>query len=229
MKLTSETLQILKNYSTINQNIVFTEGKSINTISEARNILSTVNVEEEFPRNVGIYDLNEFLGVIGLVEDPEIRFEDKYVQVSDQSGRSNIKYYYTDIDMLTMPSDVMIDKAKAMNDFEVEFTIDETTLNRIRRAASTLGHKSVSIKADNGLISLSVIDPENPTSNSFTIELSGTYQSENFDFILSIANLRIIPGNYQVRISSKLMSNFKHTEKDIQYWIALEKNSTYGE
>lgn len=229
MKLTNETLQILKNYSTINQNVVFTEGNSINTISEARNILSSVTVEEEFPRNVGIYDLNEFLGVIGLVEDPDIRFEDKYVQVSDQSGRSNIKYYYTDIDMLTMPSDVMINKAKSMNDFEVEFTIDETTLNRIRRAASTLGHKSVSIKADNGLISLSVIDPDNATSNSFTIELSGSYQSENFEFILSIANLRIIPGDYQVRISSKLMSNFKHAEKDIQYWIALEKNSTYGE
>lgn len=229
MKLTEYTTQVLKNFSSINSNIVFSAGNRVNTISEARNILSSVTVDVEFPNQFGIYDLNEFLGVLSLVNEPEVQFSDKFATISDSSGRSKVKYFFTDTDMLTSPSSTMVDKAISMSDFEVSFVLDNDTVNRIKRAASTLGHSSVAITSSDGALSLTVFDPENPTSNSFSIEVPGTYQSEDFNFILNISNLKIIPGDYSVGLSSKLMSRFKHTEKDIQYWIALEKTSTYGE
>lgn len=229
MKLTEYTMQVLKNFSAINSNIVFRTGNEISTISEPRNILSTASVDVNFPAEFGIYDLNEFLGVLSLVDEPQIKFEEKFAVISDSVGRSKIKYFFTETEMLTSPNSTMLTKAAAMNDFEVNFTLDQDTLNKIKRATSALGHTSVSITPSNGAIALTVFDPENPTSNTFTIELAGKYESESFNFILNIQNLKILPGDYNVSLSSKLMSKFAHTEKKVSYWIALEKTSTYGE
>jgi hypothetical protein len=229
MKLTDYTTQVLKNFSGINSNIVFHPGNQVSTISEARNILTTAVVDVEFPSEFGIYDLNEFLGVLSLVDEPQVKFEEKFAVISDSVGRSKIKYFFTDTDMLTSPNSTMLTKASAMNDFEVTFTLDQDTMNKIKRATSALGHTSVSITPSNGAIALTVFDPENATSNTFTIELAGKYESENFNFILNIQNLKILPGDYNVGLSSKLMSKFTHTEKKVNYWIALEKTSTYGE
>ena len=228
MKLTEYTTQVLKNFSGINSNIVFSTGNVVSTISEARNILSTATIDMDLPSNFGIYDLNEFLGVLSLVDEPQIKIEDKYAVVGDSTGRSKIKYFFTDTDMLTAPGAVMLNKAQAMNDFEVTFTLDQDTLNKIKRASSALGHTSVSVTAADGSIALTVFDPENSTSNTFTIELAGTYESEDFNFIINIQNMKILPGDYTVGLSSKLMSRFTHAEKNVDYWIALEKTSTYG-
>lgn len=228
MKLTEHTTQVLKNFSAINSNIVIQTGNVLSTISEARNILSSATIDVNFPADFGIYDLNEFLGVLSLVDEPEIKIEDKYAVIGDATGRSKIKYFFTDTDMLTAPNPSMLEKASAMNDFEVSFTLDQDTLNKIKRAASALGHTSVSVTASSGSIALTVFDPENTTSNTFTIELAGTYESEDFNFIINIQNLKILPGDYNVGLSSKLMSRFTHTEKSVDYWIALEKTSTYG-
>lgn len=228
MKLTEDTTQVLKNFSAINSNIVFQSGNTVSTISEARNILSTASVDVNFPAEFGIYDLNEFLGVLSLVDEPEIKIEDKYAVVGDATGRSKIKYFFTDTDMLTAPNPTMLEKAQAMNDFEVSFTLDQDTFNKIKRAAGALGHTSVSVTASSGSILLTVFDPENTTSNTFSIELAGTYESEDFNFIINIQNMKILPGDYNVGLSSKLMSRFTHTEKSVDYWIALEKTSTYG-
>lgn len=228
MKLTEYTTQVLKNYSGINSNIVIHTGNVLFTISEARNILSTATIDAKFPQDFGIYDLNEFLGVLSLVDEPEVKIEEKFAVISDSTGRSKIKYFFTDADMLTAPTSTMLEKASAMNAFEVNFTLDQDTLNKIKRAASALGHTSVSVTASDGSIALTVFDPENTTSNTFTIELAGTYESEDFNFILNIQNMKILPGDYNVGLSSKLMSKFTHTEKNVSYWIALEKTSTYG-
>lgn len=228
MKLTDYTTQVLKNFSNINSNIVFQQGNTISTISEARNILSSATVDVDFPSTFGVYDLNEFLGVLNLVDEPEVKIEEKYAVIGDATGRSKIKYFFTDTDMLTAPNPNMLTKASAMDNFEVSFTLDQDTLNKIKRAASALGHTSVSVTASNGSIALTVFDPENTTSNTFTIELAGTYESEDFNLILNIQNLKILPGDYNVGLSSKLMSRFTHTEKNVSYWIALEKTSTYG-
>jgi len=229
MKLSEYTSSVLKNFSTINSNIVITKGNRISTISEARNILGTSVVDTEFASEFGLYDLGEFLNVTSLVNEPEITIEEKNAIISDATGRSKIKYFFTDKEMLTAPSDDMLEKAKGMSEWPVEFILDMDTLNRLKRAAQTLGHSSVSVTANGGSISLTVFDPENPTSNSFSIDVPGKYRNEAFNLVISISNLKILPGDYQVGLSSKLMSKFQHTEKDITYWIALEKSSTYGE
>ena len=224
MELSENTLQILKNYAGINSNIVFNEGNNIQTISEAKNVLSAASTVEDFPQDFGIYDLNEFLNVLGLVDVPNLSFEKDYVLISDSSGRSKVKYFFSDPDMLTSPS-----KKIVMPKCEVQFNLDANTLSRIKRAAAALGHDEVSITPGNGHLTLSVVDSKNATSNTFAIDIAGNYPEDPFNFVISISNLKIIPGDYHVAISSKLISEFSNNELGVSYWIALEKSSTYGE
>jgi hypothetical protein len=224
MELKESTLSILKNFASINPNIVIAEGNTLKTITEAKNVLATATVEESFPKTVGIYDLSEFLGVLSLVDTPKLEFNDDFALVSDSSGRSKVKYFFSDIEMLTAPS-----KDITMPSEDVKFTLDAGTLSKLKRASSTLGHSEVSVKAvSEGIIELSIIDNQNATSNTFSIQVDGEYTEANFNFILNINNMKIIDGDYDVAISSKLISNFVNKGVSIQYWIALEKSSTFG-
>ena len=223
MELTDNTLSVLKNFSGINQNLLIKEGNQIKTISEAKNILASATVNESFPQSFGIYDLNEFIGVIGLVNDPSLKFDDESVTVSDSSGRSKVRYFFSPEETLTTPQ-----KDINMPEAEVKFTLDNDTLNKIKRAASTLGHDEMSVSVKNGVLTLSVVENQNSTSNAFSIDVDGEFTNENFNFIMSIANLKMIPGDYTVEMSSKFISRFSHKEMNVQYWIALEKTSTFG-
>ena len=224
MELSENTLSILKNYAGINSNIVIEAGNTIKTISEAKNVMSTAAIREDFPQGFGIYDLNEFLGVLSLVDTPNLNFSDDFVTVSDSSGRSKVKYFYSDPDMLTKPG-----KDVKMPDADVNFALDADTLGRIKRAASTLGHTDVSITGKDGVLSLSIIDSKNATCNAYTIDIAGEFDLTPFNFILNIANLKVMHGDYNVGISSKRISHWTNTEYGISYWIALDKSSTYGE
>ena len=223
MELTDNVLQALKNFASINPNIVVEPGNVIRTISEGKNILGKTMVDSEFPIRFGVYDLNEFLSVIGLVDSPRLSFEETHVNIGDSSGRSKIKYFFTNTDHLTSPS-----KDIVMPSIDVSFTIDNTTLNQIKKASSALGHSELSITANNGSIALSVIDAGNSTSNTFTIDVDGRYESDQFNFIISIPNLKLLPGEYIVDISSRLISHFTNKNTGAEYWIALEKSSTYN-
>ena len=224
MELSENTLQILRNFSGINQNLLIKPGSNIKTISEARNVVATADVTESFEKDFGIYDLNEFIGVMGLVDTPSLKFEDDFVIVSDSSGRSKVKYFYAAEETLTSPA-----KDVNMPDGDVKFTLDNDTLNKLKKAASTLGHNEVSIKANDGILSLSIVENQNATSNAFSIDIDGEFKQDAvFNFIISISNLKILPGDYEVEISSKLITQFKHKEMPLKYWIALEKTSTYG-
>tara|TARA_A200000159_G_C7304451_1_gene331697 strand:- start:45 stop:722 length:678 start_codon:yes stop_codon:yes gene_type:complete len=224
MELKESTLSILKNFASINPNIVIAEGNTLKTITEAKNVLATATVEESFPKTVGIYDLSEFLGVLSLVDVPKLEFNDDFAIVSDSSGRSKVKYFFSDIEMLTAPS-----KDITMPSEDVKFTLDAGTLSKLKRASSTLGHSEVSVKpVSEGIIELSIIDNQNATSNTFSIQVDGEYTEANFNFILNINNMKIIDGDYDVAISSKLISTFINKGVSIQYWIALEKSSTFG-
>jgi hypothetical protein len=223
MNISENTMQILKNYGSINPNFIARKGNTITTISEAKNILSSCSVEEAFEQDIGIYDLNEFLNVLSLVEQPKLQMEEKWVTVSDQTGRSKIKYFFTDPEMLTSPTEKMIQNASTMDSFEISFTLDNDTLNKIKRAASALGHTSMKVEnKDTGGVMLMVFDSENPTSNTFEIDVPGQGQGDGL-YVINISNLKIVPGDYDVKISNKNISNFIHKEKPIQYWIALEK------
>jgi len=224
MQLSETTLQLLKNYAAINSNIVINPGNKIKTISEAKNILASADVAEQFPQQLGIYDLNEFLGVLSLVDKPTLKFDQDYIIVSDSSGRSNIKYFLSDPEMLTTSArDIDLPTC------EVTFTLDAATLQRVKRAAATLGHPSMAIQPDSGSIKLSIVDPDNATSNVFSISVDGSYEDGvDFTFYVNIENFKMIPGDYNVKISSKLISQFTNVETDVVYFIALEKTSTYG-
>ena len=222
MELSNNTLNILRNYSSINQNILINAGSTIKTINEARNVVATANIEQEFPKDFGIYDLNEFIGVIGLVDNPTCNFEDDFVIVSNGSGRSKVKYFYAAEETLTAPT-----KDVTMPEADVKFKLPNDTLNQLKKAASTLGHKELSIRAKDGVLSLSIQENQNATSNAYSIDMDGEFKQDAvFNFIIDISNLKLLPGDYDVEISSKLVTQF--SMDNIKYWIALEKSSTYG-
>lgn len=225
MQLSSFTMQVLKNFASINSNIVIKPGNEILTMSEAKNILGSAKVSETFEQQFGIYDLSEFLSVLNLVGDPQLYFKDTYVDIRDAAGRGSIKYFFSDTDMLTSPN-----KGITMPEANVTFDLDVGTLNNLKRASAALGHSDVSITASDNVVKLTVLDSENVTSNTYSIEVDGEYDTEDFNFIVNIANLRMIPYDYKVEISSKLISQFTSTndEMDLTYWVALEKSSTYN-
>jgi len=224
MELSEKTLSALKNFSGINQNMLIRSGNTIKTMSEARNVLATAVVEESFPQDFGIYDLNEFIGVLGLVDTPRLKFEDEYVTIGDSTGRSKVKYFFSSEETLTTPQ-----KDVTMPEADVKFVLTNDTFNKLKRAASTLGHSEVSITGKDGVLSLSVVDSQNSTSNAFSIDVDGEFKSDAvFNFVISISNLKMLPGDYEVQISSKLITQFKNTEVNVTYWIALEKSSTFG-
>ena len=187
-------------------------------------MIATADVSEQFAKDFGIYDLNEFIGVMGLVDTPNLKFEDDFVVVSDSSGRSKVKYFYAAEETLTTAT-----KDVKMPEADCKFVLDNDTLNKLKKAASTLGHNEVSIQAKDGVLSLSVVENQNATSNAFSTDIDGDFKQDAvFNFIISISNLKILPGDYDVEISSKLITQFKNKEVPLTYWIALEKSSTYG-
>ena len=224
MELSETTLSVLKNFSTINSNLVMQQGNVVHTISEAKNILARTEIPENFPQAFGVYDLNEFLGVLNLVDTPRLTFDENSVKIGDSTGRSKVKYFFSDPEMLTTPT-----KEVRMPEADVRFTLDNDTLNRIKRAAAALGHSEVSVSGSRDSITLTVTSSDNATANTYSIDVEGSSNTDNYNFIFNIANLKVLPGTYNVEISSKLISKLTHSESTLTYWIALEKTSTYGE
>ncbi|MAI05340.1 MAG: hypothetical protein CMA07_06475 [Euryarchaeota archaeon] len=225
MELSDKTLNVLKNYASINPNIVFQEGNTLKTISVARNVMSQTSLEETMPSQFGIYDLNEFLSVLSLVDKPHLTFSDDFVTVGDSTGRSKIKYFFSDPDMLTAPNKDII-----MPEADVSFVLDIDTLGKVKRAASVLGHTEISITPSGGSVQLSVVDSKDATSNVFSIDVEGCYpEGADFNFILNVNNLKVVNEDFEVNISKKLISQFKSKQSELEYFIALEKTSKYGE
>ena len=224
MELSDNTLTILKNFSGINQNLMVREGNTVKTMSEARNIMASADVTETFPQTFGVYDLNEFISVLDLVDKPQLNFNESYVVIGDTAGRSKVKYFFSPEETLTTPS-----KDIKMPESEVKFELTTDTLTKLKRAASALGHSDVSITGKNGVLNFAVVDSANSTSNTYSIDVGGEFAADaTFNFIMNIGNLKIVPGDYDVSISSKLISHFQHKKLNVQYWIALEKSSTFG-
>ena len=225
MIIRDETLNVLKNFASINPNLVFKPGQKLKTISEAKTILSSADIVEDFPVEFGVYDLNEFLAVYNLIESPELEFEDKSVLIKNSAGsRQQVRYYYSQPEILTTPQ-----KDIQMPEPEVGVNMSEDVLSQIRKAAAVLGHTEMSIKGEDGVVTASVIDGKDSTSNSFLIELDRDNSCKNdFNFVVSIPNLKLLPGDYFVSISSKLISNWTNANYPVEYFIACENSSTYA-
>ena len=221
MNLSTDTLNVLKNFATINPNIVFKPGQKLKTISESKTILASAEIVEDFPQEFGVYDLNEFLSVLNLIDNPTLEFEDKAVLV--KGGGQKIRYFFSESAILTTPQ-----KDIQMPEPELGVNIEEDILSQIRKAAAVLGHTELAITGSNGVITASVLDTRDSTSNLFEIELDKDNACKNaFNFVVSIPNLKLLPGDYFVSISSKLISNWTNSNYPVDYFIALEKNSSY--
>jgi hypothetical protein len=224
MELTEKTISVLKNYATINPNIVVQPGKIVRTIATAKNVMSTATVDNEFTQAFGIYDLNEFLSVVSLVDSPRLKFEDTHVLIGDSSGRSRVKYYFSDTELLTT-----ITKEVTMPEAEVKFRLDNNTLGKVLKAANALGHSEICVSVVDSVLNISVVDVKNTTSNLYSIDIDGEYTSDKFKFYILKDNLKLLPGNYTVEMSSKNISRFYNAESSVEYFVALEKHSTFGE
>ncbi len=226
VKLSEETLQTLKNFASINPNFVAKGGKQVSTIAEAKNIIANATVDIDLPKSFAIYDLNEFLSVLGLVDEPHIDFGegDTHATISDSTGRSTVTYYYSDPSILTKSS-----KEIVMPESEIKFDLDSTTLQRIKRASSALGHDLVRITGDGGSIVLTVTDKDNSTSNEFSITVPGSssIDNPNFEVYMIISNMKFVAGNYSVEISSKNISRFVKEGSGHEYFVAVEKSSKF--
>ena len=213
MKISSETISILKNFSGINANLVFKPGKELKTISEAKTIMATASILEDFPVEFGVYDLNEFLSLYNLMEDPTLDFSEKYLTIPD--GSQKIKYYYSEVDILTQPS-----KDINMPECEVVLDLSMENLQKIQKAAAVLGHSELSFIGDGNTVVASVFNEKDSTANTFDSDL-GIGTSETFNYVFSISNLKMLQGDYKLSISSRLISKWRNAEKSLDYLSAL--------
>ena len=221
MKLSESTVKLLKNFSSINQSILFKEGSKLRTISVMKNILVEANVAEEFPRDFGIYDLNQFLNGLDLHANAELNFDNQeYVLIKE--GRMRSKYFFADPSVIVAPPE----KEITLPSEDVEFVLTSQQLEKLKKASSIYQLPDVSVIGESGVIKLVARDKKNDTSNDFSI-IVGETESE-FVFNFKEENLKIVPGNYDVVVSSKLLSRFTNQNIDVTYYIALEPDSSFG-
>lgn len=221
MKLSDKTLTLLKNFSSINQSILFKEGKNLRTISVMKNILAEAIIDEELPKDFGIYDLNQFLNGLNLHQSAELDFQnDGYVVIKE--GKSRSKYFFADPNVIITPPD----KSISLPSEDVCFILDTKELDKLLKAASVYQLPDLSVVGGVGVVKLVVRDKKNDTSNDFSVIVGET--DDEFSFNFKVENIKILPGNYEVVISSKLLSRFKNTSHDLVYYIALEPDSTFG-
>ena len=222
MIISDDTLKVLQNFASVHPNLVLKPGQKVKTISEAKNIMAIAEITEDFPTEFGVYDLNEFLSVHGLIENAALSFDDKSLTMA--SGDQKIKYYFAETDILTQPTKDII-----MPDAEVGINLTEQVLDQIKKAASVLGHMELLLSGTNGLITASVLDIKDATANTFDIVVDKDNScKEQFNFVVNIPNLKLLSGDYFVSISSKLISNWQNTNYPVEYFIALERTSSYG-
>ena len=221
MKLSDNTLTILKNFAEINNSILVKQGNRLRTISVAKNILAEADINEEFPRDFAIYDLNQFLNGLGLHQDPDLDFNEKSF-LSIKEGKRQVKYFFADPNVIVSPPEKEIKLPSA----DICFQLDSPSLEKLIKAARVYQLPDLAAVGENGVIKLVVRDKKNDTSNEYAIVVGETDQEFVFNF--KVENIKIIPGSYNVVVSSKLLSQFTNTKYNLNYYIALEPDSTFG-
>ena len=220
MKLSETTLTILKNFSSINQSILVKEGSKLRTISVMKNILAEAEINEEFPKDFAIYDLNQFLNGLGLHQDPDLDFEnDSHVIIRE--GKRRVKYFFADPEVIVSPPE----KEISLPSQDVCFQLEHSQMEKLIKASAVYQLPDLSVIGENGVIKLVVRDKKNDTSNEYSIIVGETNKTFTFNF--KVENIKIIPGAYDVIVSSKLLSQFKNNKYNLCYYIALEPDSSF--
>ena len=220
MKISNETKDVLKNFSTINPGIKVDAGNKLQTISNMKNILAVATVTEQFPQGFSVYNLPEFLGATSLFEDPEFQFNDSAMTIADDN--SSMSYFYASEGMVTSP-----EKMITMPEAEVNFDMSSTLLSDLQKASSVLGVNDLVLESTGGNVQFTVKDKKNSTTNTFS-RMVKEGDGASFSMNFKIENLKILAGNYNVSVSSKGISNWKNKDVELEYFIALEPDSTYS-
>ena len=224
MKLSNETLSVLKNFASINQGILFKPGKTIRTISTHKNILAEAVVNEEIPKEFGVYDLNNFLSVLSLhKDDPVIDFDDSNVLISGLQGRSKIKYRFCAPNMIvTAP-----EKNLELNNPEIKFDFSAEDFDWILRTANVLSSPHIAVESDGKKVFVTAFDVQNDSAHTESLEVDSSKNGDKYKMLFKTENMKMLTGGYTVTISSKGIAHFKHKTMNIQYWIATEAGSKY--
>lgn len=220
MKISNETKDVLKNFSTINPGIKVDAGNKLQTISNMKNILAVATVTEQFPQGFSVYNLPEFLGATSLFEDPEFQFNDSAMTIADDN--SSMSYFYASEGMVTSP-----EKMITMPEAEVNFDMSSTLLSDLQKASSVLGVNDLVLESTGGNVQFTVKDKKNSTTNTFS-RMVKEGDGASFSMNFKIENLKVLAGNYSVSVSSKGISNWKNKDVELEYFIALEPDSTYS-
>ena len=221
MKLSDSTLAVLKNFAGINNSILVKKGNQLRTISVAKNILAEAEIPEDFPRDVAIYDLNQFLNGLSLHQDPNLDFtEDSHITIKE--GKRRVKYFYADPQVIIAPPDKEINLPTQ----EICFQLESNSLEKLVKAAAVYQLPDLSVIGKNNEIHMVVRDKKNDTSNEYSIYVGET--DSVFELNFKMENIKIIPGPYDVVISSKLLSEFTNKQYNLKYFIALEPDSTFN-
>jgi hypothetical protein len=223
MKLSNETINVLKNFANINQGILLKKGKVIRTVSSQKTILAEATIGEEIPVEFGVYDLNNFLSAISLYKDnPSFDFDDKHVKIVRNDGKSVTDYRFCDPKMIVSPPDKNI----KMDNPEISFELKLTDLEWVLKTAAVLGSPQVAVQSDGTKINLVTFDSSNDAAHTNSIEVADG-NGDTYKMIFKTENLKMIPGDYDVSISSAGISHFKNKNVNLQYWIATEQGSTF--
>jgi hypothetical protein len=225
MKLSSETLSVLKNFGNINQGIFFKQGKTLKTVSSHKNILAEVTIKEEIPADFGVYDLNNFLSVVSLhKDDPSFEFDDKHVLICGNKGRSKIKYRFCEPTMIVTPPE----KQFAMPEAEINFVLSAEDFDWILRAASVLSSPHIAVDSDGTAVNIVTLDLQNDSAHTESLQIDTESSGNKYRMIFKTENLsKVMPGSYDVSISSKGVSHFKNKNVPLQYYISTEAGSKF--
>ena len=224
MKLSKDTLTVLKNFASINDGIMFRKGNVLRTCDAQKQVLAETTITETIDEDFGIYDLNKFLAVLGLHQDNSqlnIDTATKSAVINDNTGRSKITYRICDATMIKNASD----KSVKMPDPEVTFTLKQEDLEFILRSSSILGTPHISVTSDGSKIFVSALDDKNTSTHSNELDV-GAGNGKKYKMLFKTENMKMIPGSYEVSISFKGIAHFKNTTKPLQYWVATELGST---
>lgn len=225
MKLSNETLGVLKNFGNINSGIFLKQGKVVKTVSSHKNILAQATIPDEIPSDFGIYDLNEFLSVVSLHKDDlSLDFDSKNIVISGRGGRSKIKYRSCESTMITTPPEKQIQ----MPDPEIQLELSSEDFRWVLDAANVLGSPQIAVQSDGSSVTLNTIDTANDSAHTESLTLEANATGNKYKMIFKTENIsKILPGSYTVSISSKGISHFKNTKSPVEYWITTEVGSTF--
>lgn len=218
MKLSKKTIEVLKNFAIINQSLLILPGKQLKTMTGQKNLVAVATVDDEFPAEAPIYDLNQFLATISLFENPEFEFGEKTVKIYDD--KASAEYLYSDREAIASYTD----KTPTLPSVDVTVQLDDKAIAAASKAAAVMGLPNVALIGEDGDIELSAIDSNNNSTHTWSQVVGSA--DDNFKMVYRLELLKFLPRTYKVEVSKKMITKFE--AEDVTYFLAPETGSKFG-